>query len=184
MPAKTCPGESMRPQLHPSRSWAQRIHGAASGTGRLHPSRTPSRALDVGELLPVLAGKITLIILSAAFLAFVTVWCPSASSVLKALFIFNKSRSKQQHCRDDKNKNAAVVTTVSIPGKGGLAVPGCAPLPALPHGSEEETSGSTCLWHPLCQEKQRLLFCFIHRCTFYVDLLFSKCLVTLISFIA
>lgn len=136
----------------------------------------------MGELLLFFPGKITLIILSAAFLAFVTVWCSSASFVLKALFIFNKSRSKQRHCWDDKNKNVAVVTTVSIPGNGGLAVPGCAPLPALPHGSEEETSGSTCLWQPLCQEKQRLLFCFIHRCTSYVGFLFSKCLVTLISF--
>lgn len=38
-----------------------------------------SRALSMGELLQYFTGKITLIILSAASLAFVTVWCPSSS---------------------------------------------------------------------------------------------------------
>lgn len=74
---------------------ATRLQAAPSGF--VLPA-SPSGALNMGVLLQFFAGKITLIILSTTSPAFVTVWCPSASFVLKALFIFNKSRSKQQHC--------------------------------------------------------------------------------------
>lgn len=99
---------------------------------------TPSRAFGMGELLQLFAGKITLIILSAAFLAFVTVWCPGASFVLKALFIFNKSSSKQRLCSSCHERQHPREWGT---GSAQLhAPPACAATRA-----KEEPSGTVCL---------------------------------------
>lgn len=86
--------ESVRPQPDLSGAWALPSADKPLGCKRHRaPSsfpRPPAEPSTWENCYSFFAGKITLIF-STTSLAFITVWCPSASFILKALFIFNKS---------------------------------------------------------------------------------------------
>lgn len=85
--------ESMRPQPDLSGMWALPSADTLGCKRHRAPSsfpRPPAEPSTWESCYSFLLEKITLIF-STSSLAFITVWCPSASFILKALFIFNKS---------------------------------------------------------------------------------------------